>query len=75
MKEHKTATHDEFEKDKDTFEQTLLRGKRDEAMSLHVKRLRDQAKDDIKIDESYIADLKSDAGAGVPGEDEDEEAP
>jgi parvulin-like peptidyl-prolyl isomerase len=75
LTDQKTATHDEFEKEKETFEQTLLLGKRAEAMSLHVKRLRDQAKDQVKIDESYIADLKGDAGAGGTGEDEDEEAP
>jgi parvulin-like peptidyl-prolyl isomerase len=76
LKEHKTATPEEFEKEKSTFEQTLLAAKRAEAMSLHVKRLREQAKDQIKIDESYIADLKGDAGAGGgPGQDEDEEGP
>jgi peptidyl-prolyl cis-trans isomerase D len=76
LKEHKTATPEEFEKEKSTFEQTLLAAKRAEAMSLHVKRLREQAKDQVKIDESYIADLKGDAGAGGgPGQDEDEEGP
>ena len=74
-KDQKTATHDEFEKEKDTFEEMLLLGKRAEAMSLHVKRLRDQAKSEIKVDESYIADLRGDAGAGGTGEEEDEEAP
>jgi hypothetical protein len=75
LKDLKTATPDEFEKEKPTFEQTLLAAKRAEAMSLHVRRLREQAKDQIKIDESYIADLKADAGAGGAGEDEDEEGP
>jgi peptidyl-prolyl cis-trans isomerase D len=75
LKDIKIATHDEFEKEKETFEQTLLAAKRAEAMSLHVKRLREQAKEQIKIDESYIADLKGDAGAPGQGEDEDEEAP
>jgi peptidyl-prolyl cis-trans isomerase D len=71
LKDAKVATHDDFEKEKETFMETLLAGKRAEAMSLHVKRLRDQGKDQIKVDESYIADLKGDAGAGT-GEDEDE---
>jgi peptidyl-prolyl cis-trans isomerase D len=76
LKEHKTATPEEFEKEKSTFEQTLLAAKRAEAMSLHVKRLREQAKEQVKIDESYVADLKADAGAGGgAGQDEDEEGP
>jgi len=73
LKEHKTATPDDFEKEKETFEQTLLAAKRAEELSMHVKRLREQAKDQIKIDESYIADLKGDGGA--TGEDEEEEGP
>jgi peptidyl-prolyl cis-trans isomerase D len=75
LKDHKTATPEEFEKEKSTFEQTLLAAKRAEAMSLHVRRLRELAKEQVKVDESYIADLKGDAGAGAPGEDEDEEGP
>ncbi len=75
LTDHKTATPEEFEKEKSTFVQTLLAAKKAEALSLHVKRLRELAKDQIKIDESYIADLKADAGAGGTGEDEDEEGP
>jgi peptidyl-prolyl cis-trans isomerase D len=71
LKESKIATHDDFVKDKEQFLTMLLAAKRAEAMSLHVKRLRDQAKDQIKIDESYIAELRTDAGVESP-EDEDE---
>jgi hypothetical protein len=73
LKDAKLATHDDFLKEKDTFEQTLLNGKRAEALALHVNRLRELAKDQIKIDESYIADLKGDGGVGQT--DDDEEGP
>ncbi len=72
LKQHKTATRDEFDKDRDTFVQELVRAKRDEALSLYVKRLREQAKDDIKIDESYVQEAKVDGGS-VERRDEDED--
>jgi peptidyl-prolyl cis-trans isomerase D len=71
LKQHKVATREEFEKERDTFVQSLVRAKRDEALSLYVKRLHDQAKDDIKVDESFTAEGKADGGAGN-GYDEDE---
>jgi peptidyl-prolyl cis-trans isomerase D len=72
LKQHKTATRDEFAKDRDTFVQELVRAKRDEALSLYVRRLREQAKDDIKVDASFIQEAKVDGGAGGGAEDEDE---
>jgi peptidyl-prolyl cis-trans isomerase D len=72
LKQRKTATHEEFDKDRETFEQELLRGKRDEALSLYVKRLRGQAKDDIKIDSTFVQEAKVDGGAPSANEDEDE---
>jgi peptidyl-prolyl cis-trans isomerase D len=72
LKQHKVATRAEFEKDRETFQQELVRAKRDEALSLYVKRLRQQGKDDIKIDESYVQEAKVDGGAGGTNEDEDE---
>ena len=72
LKQHKIATREEFEKDRDTFEDELLRAKRDEALSLYVKRLRDQAKADIKIDASYIQEARVDGGAGTASDEEDE---
>jgi peptidyl-prolyl cis-trans isomerase D len=72
LKQHKTATHEEFEKDRETFEQDLLRAKRDEALSLYVRRLRDQAKEDIKIDQTFVQEAKADGGATSANEDEDE---
>ena len=48
------------------------RAKRDEALSLYVKRLREQAKDDMKIDHSFVQEAKVDGGASSSSEDEDE---
>jgi len=70
LKTHKTATHEEYEKDRASFQQELLSAKRDEALSLYVRRLRDQAKDDVKIDDSYIQEAKVDGGAATEDEDE-----
>jgi len=70
LKQHKIATKDEFEKDHDTFVTELLRAKRDEALSLYVQRLRDQAKDEIKVDESYIQEAKADGGSDEDDEDQ-----
>ncbi len=72
LKQHKVATREEFEKDRETFEQELLRAKRDEALSLYVKRLREQAKGEVKIDEAYVQEARVDGGAGPSSEDEDE---
>ena len=71
LKQQKSATRDEFAKDREAFEAGLLRDKRDEALSLYVKRLRDQAKSDIKIEESYVTEPKVDGGSSA-NEDEDE---
>jgi peptidyl-prolyl cis-trans isomerase D len=70
LKQHKQATREEFDKDRDTFEQELVRAKRDEALSMYVKRLREQAKDDIKIDDNYIQEAKVDGGSATEDEDE-----
>ena len=71
LKQRKSATREEFEKDRTTFEDELLRMKRDEALSLYVKRLREQAKDDVKVDEAYVQEAKVDGGSSSP-EEEDE---
>jgi peptidyl-prolyl cis-trans isomerase D len=72
LKQHKVATREEFKKDRDTFEEELLRAKRDEALSLYVKRLRQQAKADIQIDSSYVQEVRVDGGTG-PASATDEE--
>ncbi len=79
LKEHKTATKEEFDKDRDTYTQTLLAAKQAEALALYVKRLREAAKNEIKVDESYLADpnaKKADGGLpAVPDLNEEEEEP
>jgi peptidyl-prolyl cis-trans isomerase D len=72
LKDRKTATREEFAKDRATVEEELLRAKRDDAMALYVKELRDRAKGDIKIDASYIEEVSADGGAGGSPDDEDE---
>jgi len=69
-KQHTAATREQFEKDGQTLEDELLRQKRDEALSLYVKRLRDQAKGDIKIDQAYVQEARPDAGSAQEDEDE-----
>jgi peptidyl-prolyl cis-trans isomerase D len=70
LKQRKIATREEFEKDRANFEQQLLGAKRDEALSLYVRRLREQAKDDIKVEDSYIQETKVDGGSATEEEDE-----
>lgn len=72
LKQRKIATREEFDKDRQTIEADLLAQKRDEALSLYVKRLRDRARDDIKIDEAYIQEARGDGGASGEPEDEDQ---
>ena len=72
LKDRKVATREEFEKDRAAVEDELLGLKRDEALSLYVKRLRDQAKDDIKIDEAYVQEARADGGTSGEPEDEDQ---
>ena len=75
LKEHKSATKEDFAKDSDTYLQTLLAAKQAEALALYVKRLRDAAKADIKIDESYTVENKGGKDGGAPAQDMDEEEP
>jgi peptidyl-prolyl cis-trans isomerase D len=72
LKERKPATKDEFDKDRDTYLQTLLAAKQNEALALYVKRLRDASKSEIKINESYLrSPNRPDGGAANPFEDEE----
>ncbi len=71
LKLRKVATREEFEKGRETMQEELLRQKRDEALSLYVKRLREQAKDDIKVEEAYVQEAKVDGGTSGEPEDED----
>lgn len=69
LKEHKLATREEFDKDRVTYMETLLRARQNEALALYMKRLLDASRQDIKKDDAYMATWTSDAGAGG---DEDE---
>lgn len=77
LKEHKLATKDEFEKEKDTYLQTLLAAKQGEALALYVRRLRESAKDEIKIDDKYLAEKMGTADGGIPApaDEDDDEGP
>jgi peptidyl-prolyl cis-trans isomerase D len=78
LKQHKTATKEEFDKDRDTYVLTLMARKQAEALSLYVKRLRDEAKAEIKIDDKYLAEKSGNKDGGAPpapGEEEEEESP
>jgi peptidyl-prolyl cis-trans isomerase D len=70
LNEQRPATREEFDKNQEAFELQMVQAKRDEALSLYVKRLRDHAKDAIKIDNSYVEESKA-GGTGGPDEEED----
>jgi peptidyl-prolyl cis-trans isomerase D len=70
LKSHKIVTRDDFAKDSASLEEDLVRTKRDEALALYVQRLRRQAKDAIKVDESYVKEATSSAAASDEDEDE-----
>jgi peptidyl-prolyl cis-trans isomerase D len=72
LKQSKPAAREDFEKNRETFEQDLVRGKRDEVLALYVRRLREQAKDSIKIDTSYIQEARADGGTSSESDEEDE---
>jgi peptidyl-prolyl cis-trans isomerase D len=72
LKQHKVATREEFEKDRVAFEDDLVRAKRDDALARYVKRLREKAKEAIKIDESYVQEGKGGSGSGAPADDDED---
>ncbi len=73
LKQHKLATKEEFDKDKDTYLLTLVARKQAEALSLYVKRLKEQSKSEIKIDDKYLAERAGNRDGGTSPVDEDEE--
>jgi peptidyl-prolyl cis-trans isomerase D len=75
LKEHKAATKEEFDKDRDTYVQTLLAAKQAEALALYVKRLRDASKADVRIDETYIKESTGAKDGGAPMDEGDDEGP
>ena len=74
LKEHKSATKEEFDKERETYVQTLLAAKQAEALGLYVKRLRESAKADVKVDESFTKEATGkDGGAPSPMDLDEEE--
>lgn len=73
LKSTKAATKEEFDKDRDTYTQAILAAKQAEALSLYVRRLRETAKPDIKIDDTYLTDGTSKTDGGAPAAPMDEE--
>jgi len=69
LKEHKLATKEEFDKDRATYTETLLRARQNEALALYMKRLLDASRPEIKRDEAYMAEWTSDAGAAQDDEE------
>ncbi|CAN5702863.1 hypothetical protein BH09MYX1_BH09MYX1_16520 [soil metagenome] len=69
VKEHKSATKEEFDKDRDTYMQTLLGARQAAALAVYMKRLKDSSKGEIVRDENYMAQYKSDGGIS-PEDDE-----
>lgn len=73
LKERKSATKEEFEKERDTYVQGLLAAKQNEALGIYVKRLRESAKSDIKVNEAMLRDPSRGDGGAAPVEEQEQE--
>ncbi len=72
LKDQKPATPEDYAKERDTYMLQLLAAKQAEALANYVKRLREQSKTEIKIDENNAFALKAgDAGAAQQEEDDE----
>jgi peptidyl-prolyl cis-trans isomerase D len=71
LAEHKAATHEDFDKERDTYAASLLAQKQNEALSYYVRRLREASKGEIKIDENNLFGVQK-GDAGAPRDEEDE---
>lgn len=72
LREHKQATKEDFDKERDQYEAMLLGAKQAEALAYYVRRLREGSKQDVKIDEANLfGAVRADGGA--PREDDDGE--
>jgi len=72
IKEKKPATHEDFDKERDPYMKDLLDAKQMEALVHYVKRLRDGAKAEIKIDEANLFGAKTGDGGATVKEEDDE---
>lgn len=73
LDEKKPATRADFDKERDEYKARLTFAKQAEALALYVQRLRDDAKNEIKIDETNVFGKKTDAGADSQSPEDDEE--
>jgi peptidyl-prolyl cis-trans isomerase D len=74
QKSRKVATKEDFTKERATFLEEMLGEKRGETLGLYVKRLRDAAKNEIKLFEERMIDGKPEnPDGGAPKEEEAEE--
>jgi len=73
LKEHKNASRADFDKERETYVQTLLVAKQAEALSLYVKRLREAAKADVQVDDKYMQQWTPQRDGGAAGGPEEEE--
>ena len=72
LKEHHTATPEDFTKDREQQLQQLLVAKQNEALSLYVQRLREASKGAIKKDDAFLKEPEAKDG-GAPTEPDEEE--
>ncbi|HVJ92264.1 MAG TPA: peptidylprolyl isomerase [Labilithrix sp.] len=71
VKDRKPATREEFDKERDSYELSMLNAKQNEALAYYVRRLRETSKQEIKVDENILfGHSKGDGGAS---HDDDEE--
>jgi peptidyl-prolyl cis-trans isomerase D len=74
QKSRKVATKEDFTKDRANFLEEMLGEKRNETLGLYVKRLRDTAKNEIKLFEERMIDGKPEnPDGGAPKEEEADE--
>jgi peptidyl-prolyl cis-trans isomerase D len=75
LKELKPATRADFDKERDVYMDGMLHEKQNEALAFYVRRLREAAKGDIKIDEKNVFGLEKtgDGGASTPSPMDEEE--
>ena len=73
LKEHKVMSKEDFDKERDTFVQTLLAAKQQEALAVYVRRLRDSTKADVQVDEKYMDQYNPKGDGGTAGFADDDE--
>lgn len=71
LKEIKPATREDFDKERDMFKLDLLEEKQNEALAHYVKRLRDAAKHEIKVDEKNMFGAPQGDGGASSGDDDE----